>query len=163
MDETDVLSGLHDVVTPAAVGWWPLAPGWWAVLVALLLFAVWRAWTAYRAWQANRYRRVALEELTVIESDIGDPARSAGAMARVAALIKRTALCTAPRETVAALSGETWLRYLDRGTEGAPFTQGAGRWLPALTYRDDDREVSPEQAREVVSVARRWIRGHRTS
>jgi hypothetical protein len=163
IQEAQAITGLHDVVSPEAVGWWPLAPGWWAVLVALLSFAVWRAWVAYRAWQADGYRRAALEELAVIEAGIGDPAQSAGAMAGVAALLKRTALCAAPREAVASITGETWLGYLDRGTEEAPFTLGAGRRLPELTYRDDSREFSPEQAREIVSVARRWIREHRAS
>ena len=163
IQETQAIIGFHDVVSPEAVGWWPLAPGWWALLVALLLFGVWRAWAAYRAWQADRYRRAALDELVVIESDLGDPARGVGVMARVAALIKRTALCTAPRATVASLSGETWLRYLDQLIEEAPFTRGLGRLLPELTYRGDARDVSPEEAREIVSLARRWIREHRAT
>lgn len=154
------MAGLHDIVAQEAVGWWPLAPGWWAVLVALLLLAGWRAWASYRSWRAAGYRRAALEELRVIESDLGDPAGVVGAVPRVASLIKRTALCTAPRESVAPLSGEAWLRYLDRG---ARFTEGAGRRLPQLTYGPGGREVSPDQAREIVSLARRWIREHPAS
>ena len=84
-------------------------------------------------------------------------------MARVAALIKRTALCAAPRETVASLTGGAWLRYLDHGVDEHRFAEGAGRQLPDLTYGRGGREVSPEQAREIVSLARRWIQEHRTT
>ena len=84
-------------------------------------------------------------------------------MARVAALLKRTALCAAARERIASLTGDAWLSHLDSGADEPLFAEGVGRQLPELTYGRDDREFSPEQAREIISVARRWIREHRAS
>lgn len=43
--QTNPLDGLHDIIAPSQVNWWPLAPAWWViitlVLICLCAGAVW--------------------------------------------------------------------------------------------------------------------------
>ena len=34
------LDGLHDVIAPSEVAWWPLAPIWWLIIVFLVALLV---------------------------------------------------------------------------------------------------------------------------
>ena len=65
----------------------------WAVLAALLALALaWFGWRAWRRWRANAYRRAALAELAAAGDD----------PAKIAEIIRRTAIAAWPRERVAS-------------------------------------------------------------
>jgi hypothetical protein len=94
------LQNLNDIVVPAVVPWWPVAPGWYVLAglaIALLVFFAFRA-LLHR--KRNRYRRLALREL----SDIRQQA-DAAALQKLPIVLKRAALSAWPRGDVAALSG----------------------------------------------------------
>ena len=104
-----------------------------------------RAWLR---WRADGYRRAALRELCEAPD------------AELPALLKRTALAAWPRGAVASLSGDEWLRFLDR-TGGKPvFEGGLGRSLTDLTWRPD-RPVDPSSRDALRDAVRDWIRQHR--
>lgn len=98
---SDSLDRLNDIVLPPEVPWWPLAPGWYVLLTLCLIAACWLAWGWWKTWQANRYRRIALQELAVTD----DPTA-------IAELLRRTALVIAPREQIASLTGGRWVDWL---------------------------------------------------
>ena len=102
-EEAKALEGLLEIGLPPPVSYAPETAGWWILLAALLLAALLLAWRWRRSWTANRYRREALAELAALEA-------GPGGAALLPELVKRTALAAAPREKVAALSGEKWLR-----------------------------------------------------
>lgn len=145
----DPLAALRPLHPPAPVGWWPPAPGWW-VLAALLVAALGLTW-----WHRRRsaLRRAALTELRRLElSQLDDTRLSAG----VNQLLRRVALACFPREQVAPLSGEAWLRFLDGRARVRGFCSGPGRVLatgpfaPACTL---DRTA-------LLRLARQWIRAN---
>jgi hypothetical protein len=150
------LAALQELPLPEPVSYTPQTVGWWlvaALLLVLLALAVWR-WQRLR--RANRYRVEALRELAEIERQLPE---QPGAALRLPALVKRVALLSAPRDAVAALSGDSWLQWLERSLPQAGFLDAPGRLLPALAY-GSPQDVDPQAVRALVSLLRRWIREH---
>ena len=101
--------------------------------------------------RANLYRREALALL---------PAPSAS-LASLPELVKRTALSAYPRESVASLTGESWLAFLDRTGNTKAFTQGPGRRLVDLAYAPE-ATIPPGERTELIATVRQWIEHHST-
>lgn len=139
------LDALHDVVSPAGVSWWPLAPGWYIVAGFLILALAWSARTAWQRWQANAYRRAALREL----GQLKDPSA-------VAELLRRVALVIAPRSTIASLSGPAWANWLSSWCEAAMPVE-VRQLLSGGLY---DRSTTDDLT-ALREYAAHWIRHHR--
>jgi len=156
------LEKLHEIVWPAPVSWMPQTPGWYVVFGIILLVAGWCVYRRLRRFRENRYRRLALEELTVIERELQRPERRAKALAEIPVLLKWTALSAFPRGDVAGLSGTTWLVFLDKTIGGKHFTEGEGRLLTELAYAPAERtaQLSDQSIRGFLQLVRRWIRKH---
>jgi len=137
------LQNLHDIVVPDAVSWWPLAPGWWALIVLVLALALVLAIRSLRRWRADAYRRAALRELGLADGPD-----------TIAAILRRTALAIAPRETVAALHGPAWTRWLEESSPH-PVPAELTRSLSEGLYGPGPCEVEP-----LRRFAADWIRHH---
>lgn len=152
----DPLAQLRDYHLPEPVSWWPPAPGWW-LLALLLLLAIGAAvrWSlAYRRRVAAR--RSALRELQTLRAAHDAAGNDATLVRGLSRLLRRFALARFPRERVAGLTGETWLRFLDRYSADRPFTHGVGRALLEAPYRPD----ATLAAAELTDLVERWIRGN---
>lgn len=152
------IADLKEIPLPPPVPYTPQTAGWWVLLALVLLAVLWVVALRLHRWWRNRYRRAAQKELAVIEQALADPSRRQQALATVPALVKRTVLTWAPRDTVAPLSGEAWLGYLDRTLAGEGFTQGPGRCLQALAYGGGD--IASGDADALMSLLHRWIDDH---
>lgn len=152
MNDKASLQNLNDIVAPAAVPWWPLAPGWYvlAVIVAIALAGL--AVMGWRRWQRDRYRRQALAELEEIRED------AAGSLHLLPSLLKRTALSAWPRETVASLSGQPWHAFLDHSAGSDQFCHEAGELLDQLAY---GKSLSEAEHSRLLAAAEKWLRLHR--
>ncbi len=159
------LIGLRDIVLVEPVSYLPATLGW-AVLGALVAVA-----TAglirdrWRRWRADAYRRRALDELAALEVQLRDPLRRAGALVGLAPLVKRTVLAFAPRERVAALSGEDWLRFLDDLGGRKSFVDGPGRRLEEAAFCSPERldQFPDEETVALFGAVESWVREHRRS
>ena len=131
---------------PVPVSMWPQTVGWiWLALglVVLVGFVWWRL----AAWhRATAYRRAALAEL---RGAADDPAK-------IATILKRTALSGFPRHEVAGLHGTEWLAFLDAATAKVKF-QGstAGTVLAKAPY------VQQPADKDLPAMAETWIKTHR--
>ena len=143
------LANLRDIVMPAAIPWWPLAPGIWILVAGLLATAIVASIRAFRQYQANAYRREAIRELDGLTDMTG-----------IMPLLKRAAMVAYGRETVASLSGDAFLAFLDRTGGTSVFTAGPARLLPSLAYSKAAGPTSGDLDRAVAD-ARRWLRKHR--
>lgn len=143
-----LLDQLRDITEPPPVSMLP-ATWAWAILAALIAVTLAAAIVAFvRHRRATAWRRAALAELKRLAPalETGDP----GALAALQTLLRRVALVTAPRPTVASLTGDDWARFLARtGGDFGPLAQR----LAAAPYRP----AAPCDGRAALAAARRWI------
>jgi hypothetical protein len=139
------LDRLHDIVLPAEVAWWPLAPGWYVVGGSLLLVVMVLVYRSRKRWLANAYRRAALHELAAIDDAAG-----------IAELLRRTALASTSRAVIAAKTGAAWLDWLEsQCPQTMPET--VRRQLTIGVYT---RRVEADELDELRDYAACWIRRH---
>jgi hypothetical protein len=137
---------LRDLQLPDMVGWWPLAPGWWFLIVLASAGVLYLLYKQFLKWRWNAARRLALSELARLRQSYEQGADELILVKELSELLRRSMLAYAPRGEVAGLTGARWLEWLDRGLEGCPFTEGAGRNLESFPYRrpeslDDDADI----------------------
>ncbi|MDH3925828.1 MAG: DUF4381 domain-containing protein [Xanthomonadales bacterium] len=158
MNDTASLQNLNDIVAPAAVPWWPLAPGVYMVLLIVAVTMLWFAISAWRRRQRNRYRRQALAALAAIR------AGSDESLFSLPELLKRTALSAWPRNDVASLSGTAWHRFLDETAGMGLFCGGVGELLDQLAYHGERQaEFSKQDQNRLIEAAETWMKRHRTA
>jgi hypothetical protein len=141
----DLLGQLAEPAAPPPV---PLTPQtWgWAVLAALAAaLVIWLIARAVLRYRANAYRRAALAEL---EACGDDPSK-------VAVILRRAALAAWPRDKVASLTGDAWVRFLH---ETGGFAQEQGAVLRAAPWQPD-----PAPAPALRRAGEEWVRHHRVS
>lgn len=153
----ELLARLADVITPEAVSYIPQTTAWYVLAAVLLLVFSAVSWRLAAQYRANRYRREALAALIEIERQ---SATNNNCEAQVAALLRRTALSTYPRASVASLHGDTWLVFLDHSYGGKEFSDGPGRVIADTPYQPAHLPSSHDRA-GLLQVARNWVREHR--
>ncbi len=159
------LPGLRDIVVPAPVSYVPATCAWGIVGALLVAGACVLVVRAVRRWRADAYRRRALAELAALRRAFDDERLRHDALGQLAPLVKRTALSFAPREHVAALSGEEWLAFLDATAPGAHFSSGPARLLESVAFEPPERtrRLRDADARALFDAVERWTRTHRRS
>jgi hypothetical protein len=148
------LDRLADIVILPPVSWWPLAFAWYIVLGSVLVSLSAIAYTVWLRRRNNAYRVTALAELERV-------GQHPAAVLHIAEILKRTALATAPRKNVAALSGECWVQWLNQTGNGVIFSERSQQILSEHIYgagQPDDEEI-----KVLASTARRWIEKHQTN
>jgi len=155
----DLELALRDIHLPDAVAWWPPAPGWWILgaLLALSMLAFFR----FLRWlhRRRRVQKAALRTLGRIFDGAGrHPSQQQQLVRETSVLLRRTALTRYPRESVAALTGEDWLTFLDQPLAGSVhaggFSQGPGRVLARGPYAPQC-DVDPPALHQLCAS---WIR-----
>ena len=145
---------LRDIHLPGSVSWWPLAPGWWLLIATTLLTVVLIYWLRKR----HRARRqsvayVARQEMQRIREQFNQNTDLQLLARELSELLRRIAISVFPREDTASLTGEDWLRFLDRYASGTVFTRGAGRVLIEAPY-----QAQPEfDEQQLMSLVEDWM------
>lgn len=159
MEAQDPLTQLADIHLPDGVGWWPPAPGWWALCLILLALVIAGLALFWRQWRRRQKLQAALDELDQAWEDY-QASTLAGKRQEIVALkllsklnniLRRVALLYFPVETVAPLSGQRWLDFLQQSDPNTDFSDIEG--LGDSAYRERFRG-DPEPA---YQVARQWI------
>jgi len=141
----ELLDMLEPVQDPAPVSLIPQTPGWIVLGLLVLGLIVWTLRLIRTRRHARAYRRAALAEL----AGVGDDA------ARIASLLRRTALAGFPRHKVASLAGADWLNFLDQSYGGEGFSGETGQVLLNAPYRRNASDPA------LADLARQWITSHR--
>jgi hypothetical protein len=155
------LQNLNDIVVPAAVAWWPLAPGWYALGLVLTVLAVWWAARVLQKHHQNRYRRTALARLDEIRRSLAMQDESSSEILMLPELLKRTALFAFPRAQVASLSSAAWFQFLNDTVGGDAFSTTAAASLERLAYQPSGAKLSNAEVTELLSSAEHWLKQHR--
>ncbi len=159
------LQNLHDIISPHPVAWLPPAPGWYALGLSLLLLLCRFSVYKYLAWKRNKYRREALIELDALGKELTDSTAYQQLLPQLPQLVKRTAIAAYGRSSVASLSGDDWLGFLDTTGSTHIFTQGSGQLLNACSYQPAVQlaTFSREQVAGLQNAVSLWIRKHQNS
>jgi hypothetical protein len=144
---TAPLDKLHDFYQPPPPAWTPQTIGWYVVFAVIALLALWMAIHSLRRWLSNRYRREALRELALLQPE------------QFSTLLKRTALSAWPRDKVASLSGDAWLKFLNESAKSNSFHQTPGNRIEEIALRS--QTLSSEDEQTLRKVTAEWIRRHR--
>ncbi|BDM63861.1 hypothetical protein NFHSH190041_13130 [Shewanella sp. NFH-SH190041] len=142
------LAALQDIHLPEPVGLWPLAPGYWILLALLLVIVLGLIFFTVRRHKRLAARRMALALLDRLQPNQIDYATE------VNTLMKRAALSYLPRTQVAALEGEPWYHLLDSAMPSAQ----QGKLAALLQLRFSGKPLSPQQASELDTLARIWLK-----
>jgi len=59
--QTSPLDGLHDIIAPSHVDWWPLAPAWWVVISIALCLVCGLIIIMYKNYQFKKAKRNAIK------------------------------------------------------------------------------------------------------
>ncbi len=146
--EIDPLSELRDVIYPVDPGFWPPAIGWWIVLILVILCLIGAVYL---------FRLVYLrmtESSFVKEVDALVQLQPREAVVELSILMRRIAITRFPRNSVAGLSGEDWLQFLDQSGNTNQFTAGPGRALVSAPYSD----LTPEDLNPLFKICRDWAK-----
>ena len=164
---TKALQQLHDIVEPAAPAFWPPAPAWYWVGAVVLVLVVMAMVCLWRRWQANAYRRQALEELAALRDGSQSIAPPHERISALASLLRRVALHGAAREQVASLSGSAWIEYLNAQSKTSP-SEAVATLLsrgPYANFAATD-EGATNHRRDLdaaFAFVAEWIKQHRVS
>ena len=156
MDPTQI--PLRDLHLPESIGWWPLAPGWWFLIVLALAGLAYLLYQAFTKWRGNVSRRVALRELARIQFDYKNGVDEISLAIELSELLRRTMLAYAPRNEVAGLTGQPWLRWLDQGLDDKPFSEGPGQNVESLPYRCPDAIEDDVDVQGLINAVKARLR-----
>ena len=135
----------------------------WGILLALLVVIVAAGiYLLLAKRRRNRYRLAALEELQLLWSDYQNNADTEKYVAKLAQLMRRTAITAYPKSNAATLFGEEWLQFLDQTAAGENFCRGAGKQLASLPYENLSNKSTLELSPLHTCVAT-WVQTHRRS
>ncbi len=141
----DLLDMLEPAPEPTVISMMPQTWGWVAIAAVLLSIAAFGTVMILRHRRMNAYRRYALAELA--SSDLS--------AAKVAEILRRTALAAYPREQVAGIYGEDWLKFLSQTIDSKSFNDETGQLLAKAPYQD----IPPNPA--ITQLARHWVKSHK--
>jgi len=165
--KSDPLAGLRDIHMPEPVSWWPPAPGWWLLLVVALLTVaglIW--WLHHRKLQQGKPKQFsqhemidqALTELDGLEYSASGECDARVLVADLSALLRRVAMRLKQDDaSIAGLSGDDWLNWLDEQWDKDAFSHGAGRPLLDAPYqRESQIDIGA-----LLKIARQWLQAQR--
>jgi hypothetical protein len=147
---------LRDIHLPGPISWWPLAYGWW-ILLAVVGVAGALGWLYYR----RRYReRAAIRGLKSVAEALAEGTAPVVCVQRISMILRRFAMSIGESKSVAGLTGESWLNFLDRRWERDEFLAGVGRVLIYGPYAPPGR-VSAGDANALNELCLDWVRAQR--
>lgn len=140
----EMLDLLQPIPEPEPISMIPVTQGWLWLALTLFVCLVWFVFAIRRRFRSNAYRRAALRELDAAGND----------PARIATILRRTALVAYPRQEVVPLMGEAWLHFLNETCPGVSFDGETGAALVQAPYRGAEPDA------ELERQSRHWIRKH---
>ncbi|WED43041.1 DUF4381 domain-containing protein [Legionella cardiaca] len=153
MADAQLLTQLHDIHLPAAIGWWPLAPGWYVLIISLLLLAGIFFAYSYRRRGYGRAKREALQLLANLQNEYRQHRNSQLSSMKISELLRRVALVYFPRQQIASLQGNEWIEFLNTTSKKIDFYQVSELLLQVPYQLSTERDLDP-----LFTRARAWIK-----
>ncbi len=148
------LAELNDIHAAPDPGFWPLAPGWWVAMVLLIVIGMTISYLL-RRYRLQRRRQAILDKFEAVFARYQDAADTVSLAADLHQLIRRLMLACGDRQQI-GLVGDAFLGFLDQASDGAPFSEGAGRALLDWPYRPVDQVDSSLDAQALYAAVLQW-------
>lgn len=143
----DPLAQLRDVILPPDPLIWPPAIGWWLLLIGSVSALVGAAYLVRLAyWRVHRKSLVKQVDALIL-------LQPHQAVVELSVLMRRIAITRFSRKTVAGLSGDAWLEFLDDSGNTDQFTRGPGQVLVSAPYSGK----APDHISQLFDVCRNWV------
>ncbi|OEE92419.1 DUF4381 domain-containing protein [Vibrio crassostreae] len=144
---------LSPVIAPDAPTWWPLAWGWWAVIITAIFLIALVFFILKRRKNNQQAKQEALSYFSNSQSQDGlSPSKAQD-------IVRQAALSYFPREKIAGLSGDDWLKFLDAQLAKPLFVAKQSQWQQVL-YQDvalmNDEQKKAQQ--QLVNDCETWLR-----
>lgn len=153
---------LKDIHLPDAISWWPPAIGWWILVSLLIALGAFLIFWSLRKIKQGQYRKAALKELEQQHAKYNQHGDSSQYIAQLNQLLRRVALQCYGRNTVAHLSGEAWISFLQQHCPEKKFDNSIVTELVNAAYiakpavADDTKTIDAR-----TQMTRLWIKHHR--
>ena len=145
------LQNLKDIHHPPPINQWPLAPGWWILSGFLLLLCFWAGWYCWHQFKHRQRKQLMLHQIQQTITDYQTSPEKLYAQLNV--LLKQFVFTRYGREKTAALTGTSWLEFLDKTSGTQAFTQGGGRVLAQTIYQKHPKA----DLHSVCRAIEKWI------
>ena len=129
--------------------------GWQILFVLTGLLICYLGYLFVLKYQANQYRRTAIQEIKNLESSITDAAFITQCMF----LVKQVALESYDRNKVAALTGEKWISFLDKHEKSVSFKENSEIIFKAI-YKGELPESTQFNRADFSNECVNWISRH---
>lgn len=154
-----LVHGIKEIQAPDPISWTPQAPGWMVVWGVLLMIALWALGRQFIRWRGNAYRRAALATIGKLEKE--ENSRYKKILSALPRIVKYTALCAYPTVEVASLSGDNWIRFLERRCADENFNRDIAGRLVTIAYQSPEKwGFGKQESEEVIELVKNWIRCH---
>ena len=143
------LDQLKDIHLPEQIEQFQLAPGWW------FLIALTSGLFIYFVVQWNRKRRslYLLKPANLELNKIANAKPDNNAIAELSILMKRICLVYFPERQVAALSGESWVKFINQQVGKELFNEPQQKAFGQLTYQLN-AQIDPNLWNDIINNAR---------
>lgn len=144
---------LRDIHLPHPISWWPLASECWLLVAISVLLISLITWWMMRP----SLKKEALQALCAIENAFQESDNGAQCVADLSILFRRVVMSQNKQfhKKDVCLTGEAWLKLLDKKLKTPEFSQGVGKILISAPYQP---YVHPDDVKELLTLSREWVR-----
>lgn len=146
---------LADIHLPENISYWPPANGWWILLAAAILLMLLFSFISYlkrghstkKTISAKQLKILAMKELTRIEKAYETDASPHETIKQLSIFLRRFSLSQYDRESVASLTDQQWLVFLDnmlssdQDKQDNPFSSQFAELLIQAPYQSADHSM----------------------
>lgn len=150
---TDPLSQMKDIHLPEVPNFWPLAPGWWLILLGSLLLLVCLLLHLRKPFKKYRQRKAFLSIFKRIEQKYAYTKDKTALLEDINTFLKRVCLSLYSHQSIASLTGEQWLVFLDQSGQTQEFTQGVGLILGEPRFQGS----TSFSEQKLIALVKQWI------
>lgn len=171
---------LADIHLPENISLWPPANGWWILSAAVLLLILLSYFISYlkrgrsakKTISAKQLKILAMKELALIEKDYEAGASAHATIKQLSVFLRRFSLSQWDRESVASLTDQQWLVFLDnmlstaRDKQDKPFSKQFAELLSHAPYQSADspifnKERTAEQIPALFNIIKTLITSYK--
>lgn len=158
------LDQLRDIHAPPTLEAIQLAPGWWVLIGLLFVFLIFIAYRTYKKRKSLAILKPANEELR----NIAALTPNNHAVAKLSGLLKRICLIYFNQSQVAALSGKTWVEFLNQEFGRTFFDEEQQQLFSSFAYQkeqqlDDNawQQLICNSQLAIDTIIRQSVRNHK--